>query len=214
MAWSSGKDSAWALHTARYQNEVEIVGLMTTITALYDRITMHGVRRSLLEAQAEALGIPLVSVDIPTPCSMDDYDACMRNTLEIASAQGVTHIVFGDLFLQELKESRERKLATIGMQAVFPLWHSETSALAREMIQGGLKANLTCIDPRKIPVELAGHDFNQDLLMKLPDTVDPCGENGEFHSFVWDMPLFDKPIRVQPGETVERDGFIFTDFYV
>lgn len=214
MAWSSGKDSAWAFYTARCQNEVEIVGLMTTVTAMYDRITMHGVRTSLLAAQAEALGLPLISVDIPTPCSMDDYNSCMRKTLEIASAQGVTHIVFGDLFLQELKESREQKLATIGMQAVFPLWQRETSALAREMIQGGLKAHLTCIDPKKVPIELAGHAFNQDFLLKLPDTIDPCGENGEFHSFVWDAPIFDKPIMVQHGETVERDGFIFTDLFI
>lgn len=214
MAWSSGKDSAWALQTALSQNELEIIGLMTTITEIYDRITMHGVRRSLLLAQAEALGLPLVSVDIPTPCPMDVYDSCMRRTLEIAAAQGVTHIVFGDLFLQELKESREQKLATIGMQAVFPLWQRETSSLAKEMVQGGLKANLTCIDPNKVPVALAGHAFNHDFLIKLPDTVDPCGENGEFHSFVWDAPIFNKSVPIQQGETVERDGFVFTDFYI
>lgn len=212
MAWSSGKDSAWALHTARTEGHVEIVGLLTTITSQYDRISMHGVRRALLLAQAEVLGLPLYCAGIPTPCTNQQYEATMQEAMAAAAAQGVTHIVFGDLFLQDLKEYREQNLATVGMQAHFPLWQRNTADLAQEMIQGGLQAHLTCIDPRKVPTELAGHAFNADLLAKLPAAVDPCGENGEFHSFVWDGPMFAKPIPLQQGETVERDGFIFTDF--
>jgi len=212
MAWSSGKDSAWALHTARLAGQVEIIGLMTTITTQYNRISMHGVRKALLMAQAEALGLPLYCVGIPTPCSNEQYEASMREALAVAASQGVTHIVFGDLFLQDLKEYREQNLATVGMQAYFPLWRRDTTSLAQEMVQGGLQAQLTCIDPKKVPTELAGHAFNRELLAKLPDNVDPCGENGEFHSFVWDGPMFSQPIPLTQGETVERDGFIFTDF--
>lgn len=211
MAWSSGKDSAWALHTARQLGEVDIVGIMTTVTSVYDRISMHGVRRSLLEAQANALGLPLYCVEIPAPCSNQDYEERMRAAMQVAQAQEVSHIVFGDLFLEDLKEYRERNLAQVGMQAYFPLWKRDTASLAQEMIDGGLKAHLTCIDPRKMPVSLAGHAFNTTLLNSLPDLVDPCGENGEFHSFVWDGPMFQRPIPVQVGETVERDGFVFTD---
>lgn len=213
MAWSSGKDSAWALHTARCQGEVDIVGLMTTVTEQYNRITMHGVRKSLLIAQAEALGLPLFCVGIPTPCSNQEYEARLHETLSIASVQGVSHIVFGDLFLQDLKEYREQNLATMGLQAYFPLWQRDTASLAREMIEGSLQAYLTCIDPKKVPIELAGHAFDTSLLKKLPDTVDPCGENGEFHSFVWSGPMFNRAIPVQHGETLEREGFIFTDLF-
>lgn len=211
MAWSSGKDSAWALHTARQLGEVEIIGIMTTVTSVYDRISMHGVRRCLLQAQAEALGLPLYSVEIPAPCSNQEYETRMREAMQVAQAQGVSHIVFGDLFLEDLKEYRENNLAQVGMQGYFPLWKRDTRTLAQEMIQDGLKAHLTCLDPGKMPLFLAGHAFDAILIAALPESVDPCGENGEFHSFVWDGPMFKHPVPVQVGETVERDGFVFTD---
>lgn len=211
MAWSSGKDSAWALHVARQLGELEIVGMMTTLTDAYNRIAMHGVREDLLVAQANAAGLPLHRVWIPSPCSDEVYEAAMLEALTLAKSQGVSHIIFGDLFLQDLRDYREQKLAQIEMKGYFPLWMRETKALAHEMIEGGLQAYLTCINTQHLPKELAGHSFNTELLDKLPPEVDPCGENGEFHSFVWDGPMFSKPIHLQVGEKVEREGYVFTD---
>jgi uncharacterized protein (TIGR00290 family) len=211
MAWSSGKDSAWALHLARQRKEVEVVGMLTTMTDSYGRVTMHGVRDELLQAQSDALGLPLHRVRIPTPCSNEDYEAAMRSALEIAGAEGVTHVVFGDLFLEDVRSYRETQLARVGMFGHFPLWGRETGALAREMIADGLRAYLTCVDPRRVSRELAGRAFDEALLSALPEGADPCGENGEFHTFAWDGPMFTAPIPVQAGDAVERDGFVFTD---
>lgn len=211
MAWSSGKDSAWALHLAQRGNQVDVIGLLTTISDSYRRVSMHGVREELLEAQSDALGLPLHAVRIPTPCPNERYEAAMRAALETARGDGVTHVVFGDLFLEDVRAYRETQLARVGMLGHFPLWGRETGLLAREMIAGGLRAYLTCVDPRRVPRELAGRAFDEALLSALPDGADPCGENGEFHSFAWDGPMFTAPIPVQVGDTVERDGFVFTD---
>jgi uncharacterized protein (TIGR00290 family) len=211
MAWSSGKDSAWALHLAQRGNGVDVIGLLTTISDSYRRVSMHGVREELLEAQRDALGLPLYAVRIPTPCPNDTYEAAMGSVLETARAEGVTHIVFGDLFLEDVRSYREAQLARVGMFGHFPLWGRETGVLAREMIAGGLRAYLTCVDPRRVSRELAGRAFDEALLSALPEGADPCGENGEFHTFAWDGPMFTAPIPVQAGDTVERDGFVFTD---
>ena len=211
IAWSSGKDSLWALHRVRQSAELEIVGLLTTITETYGRVSMHAVRESLLEAQAEALGLPMYPVRIPTPCSDDTYGALMRRALAHARELGITSIVFGDISLAGVRAYRESRLAEVGMKAVFPLWGKDTASLADDIIEGGVRAYLTCLDPRKLPRDMAGLPFDSDLLSRLPQDADPCGENGEFHTFAWGGPGFFHPIPVRVGETVERDGFVFTD---
>lgn len=211
IAWSSGKDSAWALHMTRLLGEVEIIGLMTTITDTYNRVSMHGVHRKLLQAQAKALGLPLHEVNIPAPCSNEEYETHMTEALNIAANQGVKRIVFGDLFLGDVRVYREKNLSKTDIRGYFPLWLSDTSQLAQKMIQSGLKANVVCLDPNKVSPSLAGHPFDQAFLNALPQTVDPCGEHGEFHSFAWDGPMFQHAVPVQTGESVEREGFVFTD---
>ena len=211
ICWSSGKDSAWALHVARAQGEVDVVGLLTTLTEPYQRVSMHGARMALVRAQAREAGLPLHEVPIPAPCPNEVYEARMAEAMQRAKAVGVTHIVFGDLFLQDVRQYREANLAKVGMTPVFPLWGRTTWLLAREMLAGGLRANLVCIDPRQMPRELAGRAFDWALLADLPASVDPCGEKGEFHTFAWDGPMFARPIPVSTGETVEREGFVFTD---
>ena len=213
IAWSSGKDSAWALHLARRAGEVEVVGMLATVTESYARVSMHGVREELLEAQAEAVGLPLNKVFIPAPCSNEVYEQAMRAALEKAKTQNVSRVIFGDLFLEDLRMYREKRLAEIGMTPLFPLWKMDTAALAREMINSGLRAYLACLDPRLLPGELAGHAFDLELLSQLPAGVDPCGENGEFHTLAWAGPMFKNPIPVRRGETVTREGFVFTDFH-
>lgn len=211
LAWSSGKDSAWALRLLRQSSDVEIVGLLTTVTEAFGRVSMHGVRETLLEMQAEALGLPLHRVHIPTPCPDEAYDAAMRTALQQARAERVTEVVFGDVSLADVRAYREARLKEVGIVARFPLWMRDTASLAREMIDGGLRALLTCIDPRNVPRDMAGHPYDETLLASLPPSVDPCGENGEFHTFVWDGPIFARPIDVRLGQTVERDGFLFSD---
>jgi len=211
MSWSGGKDAAWALHEARRPGEVEIVGLLTTITEPYGRVSMHGVREELVRAQADALGLPLRRVLIPAPCSNETYDERMRAALEEALSEGVACMVIGDVFLEDLRAYREQRLAEVGMGARFPLWGRNTTALAREMIAGGLRATVTCLDPRVVPRELAGHAYDEAFLAALPQGADPCGENGEFHTFASDGPMFRRAVEVTVGETVERDGFVFTD---
>lgn len=211
LAWSSGKDSLWALHLARESGEVAIVGLLATITDPYGRVSMHGVRESLVEAQAAALGLPLHLVRIPSPCSNEEYEERMARAMEEARRLGVTHVVFGDVRLADVRAYREERLGSVGMEAAFPLWGRDSRALAEEIIAGGVRAVVTCLDPRTTPRELAGREFDGELLRQLPDEVDPCGENGEFHTFAWDGPGFAVPIAVEVGETVERDGFVFTD---
>ncbi len=211
LAWSSGKDSLWALHVARDMPHIEVVGLLTTVTAAYSRVSMHGVREALLEAQAEALGLPLHRAPIPTPCSNETCEEIVGRCLEQAAAQGVTKVVHGDLHLADVRAYRERQLARANMEAVFPLWGRDPRALALEMIEGGVEAYITCLDPRYVPRSLAGRRFDGDLLDALPDGVDPCGENGEFHTFACGGPGYVRPIAVSIGETVEREGFVFTD---
>ena len=211
LSWSSGKDSSWALHAVRVQNEVDVVGILTTVTTEFSRVSMHGVREALLDAQAVALGLPCRKVRLPWPCSNDVYEREMTVALQAAKAEGVTHVVFGDLFLQDIRTYREAKLAGAGISPLFPLWQRDTRVLAREMIDGGLRAILTCVDPSKLDRTYAGRDFDRELLAALPSGVDPCAENGEFHTFAWAGPMFERPIAVTRGEVVERDGFVFAD---
>lgn len=211
LAWSSGKDSAWALHVVRRVGEIEVSGLLTTITEPYSRVSMHGVRTELLEKQAQSLGLPLMKILIPAPCSNEDYESSIRAILEQAKSEGVSAVIHGDIFLQSVREYREKKLAEIGMEALFPLWGADTGKLAREMMEAGLKAYVTCLDPRHLPRDMAGKLFDEEFLSKLPERVDPLGERGEFHTFCFDAPVFSEPIPVTPGKTVEREGFVFTD---
>jgi uncharacterized protein (TIGR00290 family) len=210
MSWSSGKDSAMALHVARAEG-VDVVGLLTTVNANADRVAMHAVRRELLEAQARAVGLPLHVVEIPSPCPNDVYEAAMAGAVARARADGVGEMVFGDLFLADIRAYRESMLDGTGIAPRFPLWQRPTAALARDMLDVGIRAVVTCVDPKQAPRELAGRAFDADFLASLPGGVDPCGENGEFHTFVSDGPGFGSPIPVATGEIVERDGFVFAD---
>ncbi len=211
LSWSSGKDSAWALHRLRQREDVELVALLTTFNNAMDRVAMHAVRRTLVRTQAERAGLPLWEVELPWPCSNEQYEAQMAEACGRALDAGVEQMAFGDLFLRDVREYRERQLAGTGLEPVFPLWDLPTRALAEEMVEAGVKARLTCVDPRKLGREFAGRDFNQKLLAELPAEVDPCGENGEFHSFVYASPAFSSPIAITGGEIVERDGFVFAD---
>jgi uncharacterized protein (TIGR00290 family) len=211
LAWSSGKDSAWSLHVLRQRDDVDVVGLLTTISEAHDRVAMHAVRRALLEAQARAAGLPLWPVHIPSPCSNERYERAMGEVIASARAAGVRAIAFGDLFLEDVRRYRERQMASTGLELLFPLWGRPTDALAREMLAGGLRARITCVDPRALPASFAGRAFDEALLRDLPPGVDPCGENGEFHTFAWDGPMFKAPVRVRSGEVVEREGFVFAD---
>jgi uncharacterized protein (TIGR00290 family) len=211
VSWSTGKDSAWALHEARQRTELEIVGILTTVTDAFRRVSMHGVREELLEAQARALRLPLFKVPIPYPCPNTTYEEAMRKVLDQAKDSGVTQIVFGDLFLRDVREYRETKLAGTGFEGIWPLWGQNTRELAHRMVDGGLSATIICLDPKRLPREFAGRAFDRDLLRDLPPDVDPCAENGEFHTFAWGGPMFTEAVRVRVGETVDRDGFIFTD---
>ena len=211
LSWSSGKDAAYALHEVRRAGTYEVVRLLTTVTEAFGRVSMHGVREQLLDAQAAAVGLPLEKVLIPYPCPNETYEREMRRVLASALAEGVHHIAFGDLFLTEVRAYREDRLRPLGVHAVFPLWGRGTAGLAREMIGSGVRARVCCLDPRHLPLSFAGRELDLDFLAELPDGVDPCGENGEFHTFVTDGPGFRAPVRVRVGETVERDGFVFTD---
>ena len=213
IAWSSGKDSAWALHKARRAGEYDIVGALTTVTDTFSRVSMHGVREELLMAQLDAVGLPAVIVRIPYPCSNEIYEQKIAAAMDTAKAQGVTHVIFGDLFLVDLRAWREAQLAKIGMKAVFPLWMRPTAALAREMIDAGVEAHLAVVDLKKLSAPFAGRRFDLDLLDALPAETDPCGENGEFHSFVSAGPMLARKISIKPGATVERDGFAFADLF-
>ena len=211
LAWSTGKDSAFALHVLRERDDVEVVGLFTTVNETHDRVAMHAVRRTLLEAQAAAAGLPLTVVRIPHPCPDAAYEAAMGRALEEARTRGVVGVAFGDLFLEDIRRYREKQMSGTGLRLHFPLWGRPTAALAEAMIDGGLQARLTCIDPRVMPPDLAGAAFDRALLARLPAGVDPCGENGEFHTFAWDGPMFRHPVPVRGGEVVTRDGFVFAD---
>lgn len=211
VAWSTGKDSAWALHEVQQAGEVEVVGLLTTVTAEFSRVSMHAVREFLLDRQAEALGLPCHKVRIPWPCVNEVYEREMARAVASAVRAGVTHVVFGDLHLADVRAYREAKLAGSGVAPVFPLWGRDTARLAHEMLAGGIAATLTCVDPRRLDRSFAGRAFDEALLAELPAGVDPCGENGEFHTFVSAGPMFSRRLDVTVGEVVEREGFAFAD---
>jgi uncharacterized protein (TIGR00290 family) len=211
LSRSSGKDSARSLHLLKQDPAIEVVAFFTTLNEQFDRVAMHAVRRELLELQAESLGVPLWTVLLPWPCSNDEYEARMRALCTRAINEGVDAMAFGDLFLADIRAYREKQLAGTGLEPIFPVWQIPTGQLAAEMVASGLKAKITCIDPKVLPVEFAGRDFDLQFLADLPAGIDPCGENGEFHSFVHDGPGFQRPIDVSVGEIVERDGFVFAD---
>jgi uncharacterized protein (TIGR00290 family) len=210
LSWSTGKDSAWALHILRSQG-IEVSKLLTTVNSTHDRVAMHAVRRELLEAQAEAVEAPLMVLDLPWPCTNEMYEAHMQAALDTLIEEGFRQIAFGDLFLRDIRTYREEKMASLSIKPIFPLWDSPTKNLANEMIAGGLKARITCIDPAKLDARFAGRQWDKSLIEELPRSVDPCGENGEFHTFAYDGPMFSHPLKVRTGQTIERDGFIFTD---
>ena len=211
LSWSSGKDSAWALHVLREERDVDVVGLLCTLTAAHDRVAMHAVRRELLEAQARAVGLPLWLVPLPTPCSNREYEEAMADVLARARTAGVDAVAFGDLFLADVRRYREERLAGTGVRPLFPLWGRPTAALAREMLAGGVRAHLTCVDPTRLPATFAGRAWDAALLADLPAAADPCGENGEFHTFVSAGPMFAGSLAVSAGAVVARDGFVFAD---
>ncbi len=212
LSWSTGKDSAWTLQMLRREYPGAVAGLLTTINEAFDRVAMHAVRRALVTAQAEAVRLPLYAIDLPWPCSNEEYETRMAAAVKRLEADGFTHMAFGDLFLEDVRRYREERLAGTALTPLFPLWKTmPTRDLAEEMIDNGLRACLTCVDPRVLPASFAGRLFDRDLLADLPEGVDPCGENGEFHSFVWDGPMFAQPVMVAVGGRVERDGFIFAD---
>ncbi len=210
LSWSSGKDSAWSLHVLR-QQEFHVVGLLTTVNETYERVAMHAVRMELLQAQADAVGLPLRTVPIPNPCPNEDYEAATRAAMANARREGIDGIAFGDLFLEDIRRYREEKLRDTGLCPIFPLWGTPTEQLARQMIAAGLRARLTCVDRTQIPSSLVGREFDAALLKELPAGADPCGERGEFHTFAYDGPMFRERVQIQLGETQERDGFVFAD---
>ncbi len=211
LSWSGGKDSAWALHLLRRSGEFEVGGLLTTVNERFRRVAIHGFREELLERQAEMAGLPLWKVDLPFPCSNEEYEARMAVACARAVREGFVGVAFGDLFLEDIRAYRVAKLAGTGLEPVFPVWGIPTDVLAAEMMTSGLRARLTCVDPRKVPAEFAGREWDAALLKELPVGVDPCGENGEFHSFAFAGPMFSGEIPVQAGERVERDGFVYAE---
>jgi uncharacterized protein (TIGR00290 family) len=211
LSWSSGKDSAWSLHLLRRDSSIEVVALVTTLNEQFDRVAMHAVRRELLELQAESLGVPLWTIPLPWPCSNEEYELRMSALCDRALRANVDAMAFGDLFLADIRAYREKQLKGTALELLFPLWQTPTAELARTMIASGLRAKITCIDPKLVPKEFAGRDFDAQFLADLPPNVDPCGENGEFHSFVYDGPGFQKPLPVKVVEILERDGFVFAD---
>jgi uncharacterized protein (TIGR00290 family) len=213
LSWSSGKDSAWSLHLLRQDPGVEVVALITTINEHFDRVAMHAVRSGLLELQADSAGLPLWKIPLPWPCSNEQYEARMRDVCARAVSEGINAVAFGDLFLTDIRAYREKQLQGTSLHPLFPLWQLPTADLARQMIQAGLRAKITCVDPRTLSREFAGRDFDNRFLADLPPGVDPCGENGEFHSFVYDGPMLRFPVRVHTGDVIERDGFVFAELY-
>jgi uncharacterized protein (TIGR00290 family) len=212
LSWSSGKDSAWALHTLRQQDEYEVAGLLTTINTAFDRVAMHGTRATVVRAQAAAVGLPLIEAPLPWPCSNQQYEAVMRDVCAAALRDGVQAMAFGDLYLEDVRRYREERLAGTGIAPVFPLWGRDTRELVREMLDGGLRARVTCVDPRKLPAAFAGRELDAALLAELPADADPCAENGEFHTCAYAGPMFAAPLSLAAGAVEEHDGFIFADF--
>lgn len=211
LSWSSGKDSAWSLYTLQQQSDYEVVGLVTTVNKKFERVAMHGVREKLLRLQAEAAELPLHILNIPSPCSNAEYEQVMLAFIETMQTKNIRHMAFGDLYLEDIRRYREQQLDGTGITPLFPLWQRPTLQLAKDMINGGIKAHLTCIDPRKLDASFAGRCFDHSLLTDLPAGIDPCGENGEFHTCVTAGPMFQHDIHTLAGDVVERDGFVFAD---
>ena len=211
LSWSSGKDSAWTLHVLRQQEDIEVAGLFCTFNRKYDRGAMHAVRTELIRLQAESAGLPLELIPIPDPCSDSEYRAIMGRFIEQVKERKINCIAFGDLYLEDIRRYREESLAGTGITPLFPLWEMETARLSRDMVAGGLRAVITCVDPRHLPADFAGRQYDSEFLAQIPESVDPCGENGEFHSFAYDGPMFAEKVHIRVGETVTRDGFVFTD---
>ncbi len=211
LSWSSGKDSAWSLHVLRQRGEYEVVGLLTTFNEVADRVAMHAVRRELVERQAAAAGLPLWAVLLPWPCSNEEYESRMAETCEKAIAEGIEGVAFGDLFLEDVRAYRIKQMKNTGLEPLFPLWGLPTRALAKEMIAGGTRAKLTCVDTEKLDRSFVGREFDEALLADLPEEVDPCGERGEFHSFVYAGPIFDSALAISVGRTLVLDQFVFSD---
>ncbi|HEV3144043.1 MAG TPA: ATP-binding protein [Gemmataceae bacterium] len=216
LSWSSGKDSAWALHVLRQAGTWNVVGLLTTFNESANRVAMHAVRRELVEAQADAAGLPLWPIELPWPCSNLVYEERLKGAIERAQQQGIAGIAFGDLFLEEIREYRIKMLAGTGLEPIFPIWGTpaDTPPLARQMLAGGLQAILTCVDPKQLDRKFVGRDFDAELLRDLPASVDPCGERGEFHTFCHAGTMFQRPLAVRVGEKVDRDGFCFADVMI
>jgi uncharacterized protein (TIGR00290 family) len=214
LSWSSGKDSAWTLHTLQRDPAIELCGLLTTVNAEFDRVAMHGVRRAVLEAQAAAAGLPLWVAPLPWPCSNEIYEQRMAEVCRRAVEEKIDAVAFGDLFLQDVRAYREKQLAGTGLEPLFPLWEIPTDRLAREMIAGGLRARLSCVDTKKLAADFAGREFDENLLRDLPADADPCGERGEFHTCVYAGPMFRAPLELATGEIVTRDGFTFADLLI
>lgn len=211
LSWSSGKDSAWSLHLLRQDSDIDIVGLITTVNELHKRVAMHAVRLDLLEAQAQAVGLPVRIINIPSPCTNEQYESAMRQVIAEAKQEGVEQMAFGDLFLADIRAYREAQLSGTGINPIFPLWKMPTAELARQMISGGLRAVITCVDPRQLPAEFVGREYDESFVAELPEGADECGEKGEFHTFAYDGPMFGEAINITVGEVVERDGFVFAD---
>lgn len=214
LSWSSGKDGAWSLHVLRRHPELEIVGLLTTINTHFQRVAMHGTRYELLKMQAAAAQLPLWEVPLPWPCSNEVYEQAMAAACTSARQAGISAIAFGDLFLEDVRRYREDRLRGTGLDPLFPLWNRNTRELVTEMIDGGLQARIVCVDPAKMPANFAGLDLDHKMIHRLPERVDPCGENGEFHTFVYGGPMFCEPVPIETGECVTRDGFVFADVLV
>lgn len=211
LSWSSGKDSAWALQVLNQQNDLEIVGLFSTVNKEFGRVAMHAVRIELLQQQAASLRLPIQLIPIPYPCSNSQYESIMNKFIEKTKADGIECFAFGDLYLEDVRKYREDSLSGTGITPVFPLWGKNTKSLSREMIDGGLKAKISCIDPKQLSPDFAGHEYDKSFLERIPDNIDPCGEKGEFHTFAYDGPMFNYKINISTGETISRDGFVFTD---
>ena len=211
LSWSTGKDSAYALYVFRQTQEIRVEGLFTTVNRTHGRVAMHAVNEALLDLQARGVGLPLRKLEIPYPCSNEKYQTVMGAFVHEARSQGVESMAFGDVFLEDVRKYREEKLESTGITPLFPLWGLETDHMARTLLDAGFRMIITCVDPRHVPKDFAGRQFDDSLLKDLPSPVDPCGENGEFHTFVYDGPIFKKPLHVEVGEIVERDGFVFAD---